>query len=274
MEKQEFAHLHVHTQYSLLDGSTKIKELIERVEELNMDSIAITDHGSMFGIIDFYKEAKKKGIKPILGSEVYVAQRKYTDKEPRDKKRYHLVLLAENNEGYSNLMKIVSEGYVNGYYYKPRIDHDVLEKYSEGLIVLSACLGGEVQQSLLEGNYEEAKSIALKYKKIFGENNYFLELQNHGMEEQVEVNKGLVKLSNEIGIDLVATNDVHYLNKKDYEIHDILLCIQTGKTVGETDRMKFPSDQFYLKSPEEMYELFPENEEALRNTAKIARGVK
>lgn len=271
MEKQEFAHLHVHTQYSLLDGSTKIKELIERVEELNMDSIAITDHGSMFGIIDFYKEAKKKGIKPILGSEVYVAQRKYTDKEPRDKKRYHLVLLAENNEGYSNLMKIVSEGYVNGYYYKPRIDHDVLEKYSEGLIVLSACLGGEVQQSLLEGNYEEAKSIALKYKKIFGENNYFLELQNHGMEEQVEVNKGLVKLSNEIGIDLVATNDVHYLNKKDYEIHDILLCIQTGKTVGETDRMKFPSDQFYLKSPEEMYELFPENEEALRNTAKIAK---
>ena len=274
IENRDFIHLHVHTQYSLLDGSAKVGELIQKCKELDMSSIAITDHGSMFGIIDFYKQAKKNGIKPILGSEVYVARDKYTDKETVDKKRYHLVLLAENNKGYSNLMKIVSEGYINGFYYKPRIDHDVLEEHSEGIIALSACLGGEVQQYLMNNNYDKAKEIALKYKEIFGEDNYFLELQDHGIEEQLKVNIELRRLSQETGIPLIASNDVHYLNKKDAEVHDILLCIQTGKTVGETDRMKFPSEEFYLKSKKEMYELFPEDEEALQNTAKIAERCK
>lgn len=274
IENKDFIHLHVHTQYSLLDGSAKVGELIQKCKELDMSSIAITDHGSMFGIIDFYKQAKKNGIKPILGSEVYVARDKYTDKETVDKKRYHLVLLAENNKGYSNLMKIVSEGYINGFYYKPRIDHDVLEEHSEGIIALSACLGGEVQQYLMNNNYDKAKEIALKYKEIFGEDNYFLELQDHGIEEQLKVNIELRRLSQETGIPLIASNDVHYLNKKDAEVHDILLCIQTGKTVGETDRMKFPSEEFYLKSKKEMYELFPEDEEALQNTAKIAERCK
>lgn len=271
IEKKDFVHLHVHTQYSLLDGSAKIKELIKKAKEMQMDSIAITDHGSMFGIIDFYKEAKKNDIKPILGSEVYVARDKYTDKETKDKKRYHLVLLAENNIGYSNLMKIVSEGYINGFYYKPRIDHEVLKKYSEGIIALSACLAGEVQQYILEDNYEKAKEIALKYRDIFGEGNFFLELQDHGMKEQLRVNSELVKLSRETKIPLIATNDVHYLNKKDAEVHDILLCIQTGKTIGETDRMRFPSDEFYLKSPEEMYERFSNYEDAIENTINIAK---
>ncbi|OLS03301.1 DNA polymerase III subunit alpha [Tissierella creatinophila DSM 6911] len=271
IEKKDFVHLHVHTQYSLLDGSAKIKELIKKAKEMQMDSIAITDHGSMFGIIDFYKEAKKNDIKPILGSEVYVARDKYTDKETKDKKRYHLVLLAENNIGYSNLMKIVSEGYINGFYYKPRIDHEVLKKYSEGIIALSACLAGEVQQYILEDNYEKAKEIALKYRDIFGEGNFFLELQDHGMKEQLRVNSELVKLSRETKIPLIATNDVHYLNKKDAEVHDILLCIQTGKTIGETDRMRFPSDEFYLKSPEEMYERFGNYEDAIENTINIAK---
>lgn len=271
IENKDFVHLHVHTQYSLLDGSAKIKDLIKKTKELNMDSIAITDHGSMFGIIDFYKEAKKNDIKPILGSEVYVARDKYTDKETKDKKRYHLVLLAENNLGYSNLMKIVSEGYINGFYYKPRIDHDILKQYSQGIIALSACLGGEVQQYILEDNYEKAKEVALKYRDIFGEGNFFLELQDHGMAEQEKVNAELVKISRETDIALIASNDVHYLNKKDAEVHDILLCIQTGKTIGETDRMKFPSDEFYLKSPQEMYDRFGKYEGALENTVEIAK---
>ncbi len=270
IENKDFVHLHVHTQYSLLDGSAKVKDLIEKTKELGMDSIAITDHGSMFGIIDFYKEAKKNAIKPILGSEVYVARDKYTDKEAKDQKRYHLVLLAENNKGYSNLMKIVSEGYINGFYYKPRIDHSILEKYSEGIICLSACLGGEVQQHILDNDYEKAKEIALKYRSIFGEKNFYLELQDHGIEEQVRVNKELVKISEETDIPLIASNDVHYLNKKDAEVHDVLLCIQTGKTIGETDRMKFPNDEFYLKSPEEMYDLFAGYDNALKNTKSIA----
>nr|WP_300001908.1 DNA polymerase III subunit alpha [Tissierella sp.] len=270
IETKDFVHLHVHTQYSLLDGSAKVNELMTKCKELDMSSIAITDHGSMFGIIDFYKQARKNGIKPILGSEVYVARDKYTDKENVDKKRYHLVLLAENNKGYSNLMKIVSEGYINGFYYKPRIDHDVLEEYSEGIIALSACLGGEVQQYIMNNDYEKAKEIALKYRKIFGENNYFLELQDHGIEEQAKVNLELARMSQETGIPLIASNDVHYLNKKDAEVHDVLLCIQTGKTVGETDRMKFASEEFYLKSKEEMYDLFPDHPEAMQNTAKIA----
>ncbi|MDR7871224.1 MAG: DNA polymerase III subunit alpha [Tissierellaceae bacterium] len=269
IEKNSFVHLHVHTEYSLLDGSIRIKDLVSRTKELGMDAVAITDHGSMFGVIQFYKEAKKQKIKPILGSEVYTAINKYTEKEQKDKNQYHLVLLAENNEGYQNLMKIVSEGYVNGFYYKPRVDKDVLRKYSKGIIALSACLGGEVQQFILDNNYERAKKSALEYKEIFGQDNFFLELQDHGIREQINVNEQLIKLSNETGIPLVATNDVHYLKKEDAAVHDVLLCIQTGKTVDEENRMKFPSNQFYLKSPSEMYSLFSNQTKALENTAWI-----
>ena len=268
--KDNFVHLHVHTEYSLLDGSCRIGKLLDRTKELGMEAIAITDHGSMFGVIEFYKEAKKRGIKPILGSEVYMAINKYTEKEPKDKSQYHLVLLAENNIGYKNLMKIVSEGYINGFYYKPRVDFSILEKYSEGIIALSACLGGEVQRHLLNGNYNKAKEISLKYNKIFGQNNFYLELQDHGLEEQRKINKELIQISKETGIPLVATNDVHYINKEDYIVHDVLLCIQTGKTTQDTDRMKFPSSEFYLKSYDEMKFLFGDIEEALENTVKIA----
>lgn len=268
--ENKFVHLHVHTEYSLLDGSIKIEDLISRTKELNMESIAITDHGSMFGVIKFYKEAKKQGIKPILGSEVYVAINKHTDREPKDKNQYHLVLLAETNEGYQNLMKIVSEGYVNGFYYKPRVDHSILRKYSKGIIALSACLGGEVSQHILNNNVEKAKEIALIYKEIFGENNFFLELQDYGLEQQRMVNRELIKISQETNIPLVATNDVHYLKKEDAVVHDVLLCIQTAKTVDEEGRMKFPTNEFYLKSPEEMNNIFSNNKKALENTAWIA----
>lgn len=268
--KDKFIHLHVHTEFSLLDGSSRIEDLLDRTKELGMDAIAITDHGAMFGVIKFYKEAYNRGIKPILGSEVYVAINKYTEKEPKDKNQYHLVLLAENNIGYRNLMNIVSEGYVNGFYYKPRVDHDVLAKYSEGIIALSACLAGEVQTHILNGNYNKAKEIALKYNEIFGQNNFFLELQDHGMEEQKWVNQQLIKMSKETGIPLVATNDVHYLKRDDAIVHDVLLCIQTGKTIDDTDRMKFPTDQFYLKSYDEMKSIFGSVEEALENTVRIA----
>lgn len=267
--KGKFVHLHVHTEYSLLDGANRIGELLDKAVELNMDSIAITDHGAMFGVIGFYKEAKKRGIKPILGCEIYISKGKYTDKDPKEKSPYHLVLLAENNEGYSNLMKIVSEGYVNGFYYKPRVDHEVLKKYSKGLIATSACLGGEVQNKILNGDFEGAKKTALIYRDIFGENNFFLELQDHGIREQKLVNEELIKLSKETGIPLVATNDVHYLTREDAKVHDVLLCIQTGKTVDEEDRMKFPTDEFYLKSYEEMSELFKGVEEAIDNTLLI-----
>lgn len=270
MSDLRFTHLHVHTEYSLLDGSIKIKDLIRRVKELGMDSIAITDHGSMFGVVQFYKEAIKNGIKPILGSEVYVSVNKYTEKEPKDKNQYHLVLLAENNVGYRNLMKIVSEAYINGFYYKPRIDHDILKKYKEGIICLSACLGGEVQQHILNNNIAKAKEVALIYNDIFGKDNFYLELQDHGINEQVEVNQKLMEISQELNIPLIATNDIHYLNKSDAVVHDVLLCIQTGKTVDQEDRMKFPTDQFYLKSPEEMYALFNYSKEALHNTNLIA----
>lgn len=270
--KDKFAHLHVHTEYSLLDGSIRIKDLISRTKELGMDSIAITDHGSMFGAIQFYKEAKKNGIKPIIGSEVYVAMNKYTEKEPKDKSQYHLILLAENQEGYQNLMKIVSEAYVNGFYYKPRIDHDILKKYSKGIIALSSCLGGEIPRHILNNNIEKAEEIAKKYKDIFGEDNFFLELQDAGMEEddQRDVNEVLRKMSERLDIPLVATNDIHYLKREDAVVHDVLLCIQTGKTVDEEKRMKFPTNEFYLKSPEEMRKIFSEDIEALENTAWIA----
>lgn len=264
-----FTHLHVHTEYSLLDGACRIEELVNKAKELNMTSLAITDHGAMYGVVEFFKQAKKAGIKPILGFEAYVSPRKLTDKDPqRDKNQYHLVLLAENYEGWKNIIKLCSIGFVDGYYYKPRIDHDTLRLHSKGIIALSACLAGEVQSHLLDNNYDEALNTALIYKDIFGENNFFLEMQDHGIKEQQNVNKALVKMSRETGLKLVATNDVHYINKEDAYFHDVLLCIQMQNTIMDEDRMKFPSDEFYLKSYEEMAEIFPE--EALENTAEIA----
>ena len=269
MSQNKFTHLHLHTEYSLLDGACRIKELIKRAKELNMDSLAITDHGSMYGVVEFYKQAKKEGIKPILGFEAYVSPRKMTDKDPqKDKNQYHLVLLAENQEGWQNLIKLCSIGFVDGYYYKPRLDHETLKEYKSGIIALSACLAGEVQSYLLDNNYEEALQTALLYKDIFGDDNFFLEMQDHGMEEQKTVNKSLLKISKETGLKLVATNDVHYINKEDAYFHDVLLCIQIQKTIMDEDRMKFPSDEFYLKSYDEMASLFPI--QALENTEEIA----
>lgn len=267
-----FTHLHVHTEYSLLDGSNKIKEYVARVKELGMDSAAITDHGVMYGVIDFYREAKKQGINPILGCEVYVAPGSRFDREISggEDRYYHLVLLAENNTGYANLMKIVSKGFVEGYYYKPRVDKHLLREYSEGIIALSACLAGEVQRYLTKGLYEEAKKAALEYKEIFGEGNYFLELQDHGIPEQKMVNQRLLKMSEELGIELVATNDVHYTYADDAQSHDILLCIQTGKKLADENRMRYEGGQYYVKSPEEMRALFPYAVQALENTQKIA----
>lgn len=267
-----FTHLHVHTEFSLLDGSNKIKEYVARVKELGMNSAAITDHGVMYGVIDFYKEAKAQGINPILGCEVYVAPNSRFDRELShgDDRYYHLVLLAENNQGYQNLMKIVSKGFVDGYYYKPRVDMEVLEKYHEGIIALSACLAGEVQRYLVRGLYEEAKAVAQKYENCFGKGNFFLELQDHGIPEQKMVNPQLLRMSEELGIELVATNDVHYTYAEDAEAHDILLCIQTGKKLADEDRMRYEGGQYYVKSEEEMKQLFPYALQALENTQKIA----
>lgn len=268
----KFAHLHVHTEYSLLDGSNKIKEYVARVKELGMDSAAITDHGVMFGVIDFYRAAKAEGIKPILGCEVYVAPQSRFDKEvgTREDRYYHLVLLAENNKGYENLTKIVSKAFVEGYYYKPRVDYELLEQYHEGIIALSACLAGEVQKNLLRGMYEEAVKSAKRYEKIFGKGNFFLELQDHGIPEQATVNQRLLRLSQDTGIELAATNDVHYTYAEDEKPHDILLCIQTGKKLQDENRMRYEGGQYYVKSPEEMAELFPYALQALENTQKIA----
>lgn len=269
--QNKFTHLHVHTSYSLLDGSVRVDKLMDRLKELGMNSIAITDHGSMFGVVEFYKQAIKKGIKPIIGCEVYITKEDYKVKDKgRDEEQYHLVLLAETQEGYLNLIKIVSEGYVNGFYYKPRIDHMVLQRYSKGIIALSACLGGEVQKHILYNQYDKAKKIAIKYNEIFGQGNFYLELQDHGMREQKIVNQQVIRLSKELNIPLVATNDIHYINKEDAKVHDVLLCIQTGKTRDEEKRMKFPTDEFYLKSYEEMKSIFPNVQEALENTVKIA----
>ena len=268
-----FTHLHVHTEYSLLDGSGKIEEITARAKELGMDSLAITDHGVMYGVIDFYRAARNVGIKPILGCEVYVAPGSRFEKEPgiSDDRYYHLILLAENNTGYANLMKIVSKGFVDGFYYKPRVDYEVLEEYSEGIICLSACLAGEVQKLLARNLYEEACKAALKYEAIFGKGNYFLELQDHGIPTQKLVNRLLVRMSRELNIELVATNDVHYTYEDDAEAHDILLCIQTGKKVNDEDRMRYEGGQYYLKSEEEMRELFSYAPQALDNTHKIAK---
>ena len=267
-----FVHLHVHTEFSLLDGSNKIKEYVSRVKELGMNSAAITDHGVMYGVIDFYREAKKQGINPILGCEVYVAPNSRFDREITggDDRYYHLVLLAENEEGYANLTKIVSKGFVEGYYYKPRVDKELLRKYHKGIIALSACLAGEVARFLTKGLYEEAKKTALEYQEIFGEGNFFLELQDHGIPEQGLVNQQLFKMSEETGIELVATNDIHYTYAEDAKPHDILLCIQTGKKLSDENRMRYDGGQYYVKSEEEMLRLFPYAKQALENTQKIA----
>ena len=267
-----FAHLHVHTEYSLLDGSNKITEYVNRIRELGMTAGAITDHGVMYGVIDFYRAAKKAGINPILGCEVYVAPGSRFDREQvkGEDRYYHLVLLAENNVGYANLMKIVSKGFVDGYYYRPRVDMEVLETYHEGIIALSACLAGEVQRYLTRGMYEEAKAIALKYETCFGKGNFFLELQDHGIPEQAQVNQQLLRMHQELGIDLVATNDVHYTYEKDAEAHDILLCLQTGKKLSDENRMRYEGGQYFVKSEEEMKALFPYALDAIENTQKIA----
>ena len=264
-----FVHLHLHSEYSLLDGSTRINLLPKRVKELGMDAVALTDHGNMYGAIAFYKACKDQGVKPILGCEVYVSEKDMTIKD-KTNKRFHLILLAENNQGFKNIMKIVSLAFVDGYYYKPRVDKEVLKKYSKGIIATSACLGGEVQRLILDRDLEAAKAAALEYREIFGENNFFLELQDHGMPEQARVNRELIKISEELNFPLTVSNDVHYLDRDDAKSHDVLLCIQTGKTINEENRMKFPSDEFYLKSPDEMAAIFPENKDALENTIKIA----
>ena len=267
-----FTHLHVHTEYSLLDGASKIPELVHQAKELGMDSIAITDHGVMYGVIDFYRAAKKEGIKPIIGCEVYVAPGSRFDKEAgkNENRYYHLVLLAENDTGYHNLMKIVSRGFTEGYYYRPRVDFETLEKYHEGLICLSACLAGEIPRYIVRGFYEEAKAIAEKYAACFGKDNFFLELQDHGITDQKLVNQQLVRMSQETGIGLVCTNDVHYTYADDVEAHDVLLCIQTGKKITDEDRMRYEGGQFYVKSEDEMRALFPYAKEAVDNTQKIA----
>ena len=267
-----FAHLHVHTEYSLLDGSNKIKEYVHRVKELGMDSAAITDHGVMYGVIDFYRAAKAEGIKPILGCEVYVAPNSRFDKELTggEDRYYHLVLLAENNTGYANLMKIVSRGFTEGYYYKPRVDMEILNQYHEGIIALSACLAGEVQRYIVKGLKDEARKVARKYEECFGKGNYFLELQDHGMAEQKMVNMELVQMSREMDIPLVVTNDVHYTYAQDADSHDILLCLQTGKKLADEDRMRYEGGQYYVKSEEEMKGLFPYAWEAVENTKRIA----
>lgn len=267
-----FAHLHVHTEYSLLDGSNKIKEYVSRVKELGMNSAAITDHGVMYGVIDFYREARKQGIKPILGCEVYVAPNSRFDRETAggESRYHHLVLLAENNTGYANLMKIVSRGFTEGYYYKPRVDKDLLRQYHEGIIALSACLAGEVQRYLSRGLTEEAKKVALEYQDIFGKGKFFLEMQDHGIPEQQLVNQRQIQLSKETGIELVVTNDIHYTYAEDAKPHDILLCIQTGKKLDDENRMRYEGGQYYVKSPQEMEALFPYAKQALENTQKIA----
>lgn len=267
-----FTHLHVHTEYSLLDGSGKIKEMVLQAKKLGMDSMAITDHGVMYGVIDFYRACKAEGIRPVLGCEIYVAPNSRFEKEgaASDERYHHLVLLAENNKGYSNLMKIVSKGFTEGFYYKPRVDYEVLQEYHEGIIALSACLAGEVASLLRRGFYEEAKQAAFKMQNIFGKENYYLELQDHGLAEQRTVNQGLLRMAAETGIPLVATNDIHYTLAEDAAAHDILLCIQTQKKVTDENRMRYEGGQYYIKSPQEMEALFPYAKEALENTHRIA----
>ena len=266
----KFVHLHVHSEFSLLDGANRIKDLPVRAKELGMDSIAITDHGVMFGVIDFYKACKANGVKPIIGCEVYVAPRTRFDKEAGiDNKYNHLILLAKNNNGYKNLSKLVSLGFLDGYYYKPRIDKEILEKYHEDLICCSACLAGELPQAILKNDMEKAEETALWFKNLFGED-YYLEIQANSLREQALVNQKLIALSQKLNIPIVATNDAHYLKKEDYYNHEVLLCVQTGKRMTDSDRMSFSTNDFYIKSPEEMEEYFANVPQALENTVKIA----
>jgi DNA polymerase-3 subunit alpha len=266
-----FVHLHVHSEYSLLDGACRIRDLVARAAELGQTAVAITDHGAMYGVINFYKEALKAGIKPVIGCEVYVAARSRFDMEHNaDSNRNHLVLLCKNETGYKNLCLLVSKAYTEGFYIKPRIDMELLRAHHEGLIALSACLAGEIPQYLMREDYDGAKAKALELRDLFGPDSFYLELQDHGIREQQTVNKGLIKLSGEMGIPLVVTNDVHYISKKDAAAQDVLLCIQTGKTVSDTDRMRFETEEFYLKSEDEMRALFPGCAEAYDNTARIA----
>ena len=266
-----FTHLHLHTQFSLLDGACRLGNLVARAKELGMTSLAITDHGNMYGAVDFYRECKKEGIKPIIGCEVYVAPRTRFDRDKvLDKQYNHLILLVKNETGYKNLIKMVSLAYTEGFYFKPRIDRDLLEKHSEGLICLSACLAGEIPQLLLQRDYEGAKREALWYSSVFGEGNYYLELQDHGIDEQKIVLDGLKRINDETGIPLVATNDVHYVEKEDADIQQVLICIATNKTLGEDTGLEFHSNNFYLKSEQEMRELFSDVPEAIENTQLIA----
>ena len=266
----KFVHLHVHSEYSLLDGANKIKELPQRAKELGMDALAITDHGVMFGVIDFYKECKKQGVKPIIGCEVYVAPRTRFDKEPNIDNNYaHLILLAKNETGYKNLTELVSIGFTEGFYYKPRVDLELLEKHHEGLICLSACLAGSINKAILNDDMGLAKETIAWHKNLFGED-YYLEIQPNGLPEQIVINQKLIELSKELEIPLVATNDAHYLRKEDAYNHEVLLCIQTAKKMNDEDRMKMSADEFYIKSPEEMEEYFRNIPEAISNTVKIA----
>ncbi|MBC7075974.1 MAG: DNA polymerase III subunit alpha, partial [Syntrophomonadaceae bacterium] len=270
--KKGFVHLHNHSEYSLLDGACRIKDLVSRAAELDMPAVAITDHGVLYGVIDFYREAKRRGIKPIIGCEVYVAPRSRWDKEAGiDDELYHLVLLAKNKQGYKNLVRLVSRAYLEGFYYKPRVDRELLERNSEGLIALSGCIAGEIPQLALRGKYQEALRAACFYNDLFGPGNFFLELQDHGMEEEKKICRVLLQISNETGIPLVATNDVHYIHREDAAVHDVLLCIQTGTVVSDERRMRFPGSEFYMKSEEEMRELFSEVPDAVDNTLRIAR---
>ena len=266
-----FVHLHLHTEYSLLDGAIRIDEVVKKAKEYNMPAIAITDHGNMFGAIEMYKECKKNGIKPIIGCEFYVAPRSRLDKEGRiDTEPNHLILLAMNNTGYKNIVKLCSIGYTEGFYYKPRIDLEVLEKYNEGLICLSACIAGGLSRKIINGDILGAREMLEKYVSIFGKDRYFLELQDNKLREQILVNQKLIEFSKEYGLNLVATNDCHYLNKEDYDFHEVLLCIQTRKILSDEDRLRFKVNEFYFKSPEEMKEAFKAIPEAIENTLKIA----
>ena len=267
----DFVHLHVHTQYSLLDGAIRIDDLLKRAAEFGMHAVALTDHGTMFGAVEFYEKAVKAGIKPIIGCEIYVAPRTRFDKTPMDNRDLtHLVLLAQNQKGYRNLCKLASAAQLEGFYYRPRIDKDILRECSEGLIGMSACLHGEVPQRILDGRIPKAEEAALELQAIFGEDNFFFEVQNNGIDDQDRVNQALTELSQRLSIPLVASNDCHYLSKEDVRAHDVLLCIQTGKTVNDSDRFKFRTDQLYFKSREEMHAYFKDYPGALQNTVDIA----
>ncbi len=266
-----FTHLHTHTEFSLLDGACRIRQLVARAKSLGMQSLAITDHGNMYGAVDFYKACKNEGIKPIIGCEVYVAPRMRFDKDKvLDKEYNHLILLCKNELGYKNLIKMVSKAYTEGFYFKPRIDHELLEKYHEGLVCLSACLAGEVPQALLQKDYDKAVRISKWYNELFGQGNYYLELQNHGISEQAIVCEGLKRISRETGIPLVATNDVHYIEKQDAKIQQVLICIATNKTIGDDTGLEFHADEFYLKTEQEMSEIFADTPQAIDNTQIIA----